>query len=72
VALQRLEGAMALNAGDPALPMVIDGISRRAYQSAAILFRKGNIDSARALFERIPQGSPVYEEAQRAAKKLRP
>jgi spermidine synthase len=69
-ALQRLEGAMALNSGDPALPMVVDGISRRVYQYAAGQFRKGNVDAARTLFERIPKGSPVYEEAQRAAEKL--
>jgi len=69
-ALQRLEGAMALNSGDPAMPMVVDGITRRVYQSAAGQFRRGNVEVARTLFERIPKESPVYEEAQRAAQRL--
>lgn len=71
-AIQRLEGAMALNSGDPALPMVIDGITRRAYHYAAGLFRKGDLDGARAMFDRIPKGSPVYEEAQKQVRKLAP
>jgi spermidine synthase len=69
-AIQRLEGAMALNSGDPALPMVVDGITRRAYHYAANLFRKGDVDGARAIFDRIPKGSPVYEDAQKQMRKL--
>ena len=50
--------ASAFAEGIP-LPTVVDGISRRAYHTAAGLFRRGNIEAARALFERIPRGSPM-------------
>jgi spermidine synthase len=69
-ALLRLEGAMALNAGDPALPTVLDSLTRRAFLHAAGLFRKGDVAGAKALFERIPKQSAIYEDAQRQVQKL--
>jgi spermidine synthase len=69
-AIELLEGSMALNSGDPALPFVLDGITRRAYHHAANLYRRGNLEGARALFDRIPKESPVYPEAQKQVRRL--
>lgn len=69
-AFLRLEGAMALDAGDPALAGVLDTLSRRVYLQASKLYRKGDLEGARALFGRIPKSSPIYADAQRQLKRL--
>lgn len=69
-AFLRLEGAVALNAGDPALAGVLDTLSRRAYLHASSLFRRGDVEGAKALFGRIPKSSPIYLDAQRQLRRL--
>ncbi|MBI3857963.1 MAG: hypothetical protein HY293_19970 [Planctomycetes bacterium] len=65
-----LEGALVFDAGDPALAVVLDSLSRRAFLHAAGLARRGELEAARDLFRRIPRESPIYEDAKRALERL--